>query len=37
MKKKEVQQLELHPFPSLGNYCFILEFVFDFWEDNLVS
>ena len=35
-KKKEVRQLGLHPFPSLGSSCFILEFVFDFRKDNLV-
>ena len=35
-KKKEIRQLGLHLFPSLGSSCFILEFVFDFRKDNLV-
>ena len=35
-KEKEVPQLGLCTFPSLGSSCFILEFVFDFRKDNLV-
>ena len=34
-KEKEVPQLGLCTFPSLGSSCFILEFVFDFRKDNL--
>ena len=35
-KEKEVLQLGLCIFPSLGSSCFILEFVFDFRKYNLV-
>ena len=35
-KEKEVPQLGLRTFPSLGISYFILEFVFDFRKDNLV-
>ena len=35
-KKKEVQRLGLHTFPSEGRFCFILEFVLDFRKDNLI-
>ena len=34
-KEKEVSQLGLRTFPSLGSSCFILDFVFDFRKDNL--
>ena len=34
-KEKEVRQLGLRTFPSLGSFCFILEFVFDFRKENL--
>ena len=36
IKKKKVRQLELHTFPLLGSFCFILEFVFDFRKDDLM-
>ena len=35
-KKKEVLQLRLCTFPSLGSSCFIFEFVFYFRKYNLV-
>ena len=34
-KEKEVRQLGSRTFPSLGSFCFILEFVFDFRKENL--
>ena len=35
-KKKEVRQLDLHTFTSVGSSCFILQFVFDFRKDNFM-